>query len=1198
MDSKNKIFAIMQKNTQGAKPPNQPPLRPPRAEPPRVVEPRKGEVKRSPGSAGSAGSAGKETREIMSGEDIINLKEHLKSLPNKMEIEVSFGNFVYYKDYKSGEMRENFQPGVSVAQFNLALAFLSSLAMDGVCRETVENTNEEIDSTSRIKKITKLGDAGRDFVIWQTKQRHVNDTIDNKTWGYRINKSTEKIYDTLASIPNARGTFTPSFWRKKERRSFVVLPKDSKIFGVQFDLTKVKESKTFFSKKTNRNEIATETKFEIEIERNSIIDYKIIEKSIETILNVIQKAIIPNQLITQPERLEITSLHNNLFANDKKYRTESGYKLFKGYENKPKNIKIDDLLNPESKYFVTLKVDGTRGFIFVSNGTYVCSPPNDIWKIGGSVHPLNGTLIDSEIYIHPETKQITYYTFDILFHQGQDVREKYFHDRLSLLKEVTPKLQLFNGNTAQVKNFYGGGDSVYKNVESVFEEGKIFVDEGVALDGLIFQSHTKYSNPFTRKWKPAESLTIDFKLKFIKDDEYELDVYTSAEIPSKKYIPFKGSFKNPHENFIINISNDLALPNSGGILIKVPPEGLIVECEWNYENSIFVPIRHRDDRDEPNYETVAADVWDDIVNPMTKDTIKGENLITMRRFHNLMKKHFLETEFRKGDTIVDWGSGRGGDIDKWWKIGLDKVFAVEPNEENFLIFGKRLDEKKKRDPGGPQVFAVGEDGKPLTDDGLVAGAGAENTKAISKILGDTQVDGITSFFSLTFFGKDKTLYDEMVNTIDKVLPVGGKFLGIVMDGKKSQNLLESDSEAQEGEALIYDCPAFKIQQVTNFEPNKVKEGANEIEIQIKEATSMVDQTEWLFYFDVFRKTLENIGFEIKYDGFLDEKSPLVEFAGSKKKEQLFNMLPKEAKVFSSLNRYFLFVRKSLKKIKGTKTSAKKESPVKPVGKEDPMGNLAVQDHKNRQEDDRLYLEGVQNSKDVKLDRNLDFDFDFAKTFWKDKIPKGEDKDYFLIRPVPNAVSRKKSESLRTKHGVIYAILYAIDPKFSKLSFLERVTRVSNVVHMIARKTDFTLYNKVMGNSKFDLFGRENPQRQRTEEDYVKFQIDLLSGYEYSSRIYATILSHLLKINILLIEILGNNLQLDSEWEAFGCYKNSIVIFQLPSSGQFDVIAYSSEARGDEYAPRMIYKTKSPFIIQIIKYIAESKKLNGARLPIL
>lgn len=1142
----------MKKNAPGAKTVTQPPKPPSKIKP---LSP-KGEKPLPP---------------FINSEDRSKIEGHLKSNLKTMEVEVSFGLF------KTVEKRTFFEPGISVSQFNALLNYFASLFPSGIWSSSspipeLEVTLEETDNRKdgpRIKKITdSLGN-----VTWMEKQRHTKETIDNETWGYRISKSTEKV------TTDGPENFSPNFSRRKERRTFFVVSDSSDIYGIQFDLTIVKETKERFDRKTKETRMCTELKYEVEIERKSFIDISVLEKAIEMVIGVIQHASDPSQFMTMPQREVAIAAHNKLFQHDGTGEGKSkdfcgqengGYYLHNNYWNKPENIKVDDMLNPENKFAITVKVDGVRRFILITrNGIYSCSPPRDIWKIGGGISDLDGTLLDAEAY-RDEAGQVTYYVFDILFYKGQDVRKDYFtagggrKGRLDMVKEVCPKLKFFKGEIAQAKTFYSGLN-FYENVNNAFEEAGRLEEQNIRLDGLIFQSHVWYKNFFTKKWKPSDMLTIDFKFKKLKKDEFALLVKTSTG-----YEQFEGSRRNPFTYPpVINLPKGILsnVGNSGGIVLNPPGDGLVVECSWDSENETFVPVRYRDDKEEPNYFKVAGDVWDDIVDPISKEDITGDSLIVMRRFHNLIKKHFLNKEFKKGDTIMDWGSGRGGDIKKWKDIELDTVFVVEPNEKNFTEFERRLDSMQKDwKTEGPFIFPIKEkiSSSPDPEYTLV---GAERTDVIlSRIEDPDLLNGIVSFFSLTFFGKDKSMFDGMIRTIDKTLPVGGKFLGIVMDGDRVQKLLEQDKEAREGESLVFDCPAFKITQVSAFEPGKVKEEKNEIEISIREATSMVDQNEWLFYFSVLKASLEKIGFELKYDGFLDEKdSPLLTLpqSGKKGKEknpsQLFNVLNREGKIFSSLNRYFMFERTS----RGGSTK-------KPVKKSP---------------------HGIKKEDTDKLDEFHDIKFDFLNTYWQGKIPETEkNRNFFLVRPVPKT----------SKFNFIHAVLYAIDSRYREMKTIrERVDRVYAVLRMMATQMSFELYCQVMKGWTYDLFGDpiKRPEGwddlSRLELECAEFRVKLTSGVEYIDHIYADILSHLLKINILSIEVQKDEIILDSERGTFGCFDNTIVILKNRSDRQYDVIA---DDRGGNFF--MAYPTKSAFIRRMIEHIAKNRKLHGATMKLV
>ena len=1137
---------MMQRNTMGAKTTTQPSKPVQSAKKPSRISPKE-----------SKPLAKEEIPPFINPNDRAELERNLKSNLKSMEVEASFGTF------KTNERTGNtfFEPGVSVSQFNTLLGHLSSLFQHGIWSSSfpipeLTVTLEEADNRKDGPRVKKITDAFGN-VTWMEKQRHTKETIDNETWGYRISKSTEKI--------NTEGPkdFVANFWRRKERRTFLVVSDTSDLYGVQFDLTIVKETAERFDHKTKTMRMQTSLKYEVEIERKSIISIAVMEKAIGLVINVIQHASDPSQLLTMPQREMVINNHNRLFQSSsggeggrQQPPVESdSYNLHSNYWNKPENIKIDDMLNPENKFAVTVKIDGVRRFLLITrNSIFSCLPPRDIWKIGGGNTELDGTLLDTEAY-RDDNGQVTYYVFDVLFYKNKDVRNDYFlggggrTGRLDMLNEVSTKLKFFKGEIAQAKTFYFGPD-FYENVKNAFEHAAELESQEVRLDGLVCQSHVWYKNFFTRKWKPSNMLTIDFKFHAgSKKDEFTILVKTPSG-----YAPFAGSRRNPFPHSpTIELSGGIlkGIENSGGLILNPPGDGLIVECIWSAEDEKFVPVRYRDDKEEPNFIKVAEDVWDDIVKPVSKDDIMGNSLIVMRRFHNLAKKHFLEQEFKRGDTIMDWGSGRGGDIGKWMRLGLKRVFVVEPNKENFAEFERRrismekewLAERKR----GPDIIPIKEKGRHLV--------GAERTDVIFDDVRDVPVlSGIVSFFSLTFFGKDKGMFDQMIETIDKTLSVGGKFVGIVMDGTRVQKLLEQDKEAKAGESLMYECPAFSITQTTDFDPDKVKKGANEIEIKIREESSMVDQTEWLFYFSVLKKSLEKIGFVLKYDGFLDEKeSPLLALPQGKKEKrpvQLFNVLNTDGKTFSSLNRYFMFERVSKK---GISTS--------PPTKASPKILPEIKDE---------------------IDEIREFPFNFLETYWAGEIPKNEDRDFYLIRPVPPG----------PKWGVIHAILYAIDSKYRELnSRKERVDRVYSVLRMISSKMDFDLFCQAMRGPVYDKSGKLLKKKQdfdKLELECAEFRLNL----EGADEIFTGILSHLLQINIMTIEVSSKEIILDSERHIFGCFENTIVILKTPSKKSYDVIAYTKDDK-----TFMAYATKSPFIRHMIKSIAESKKFRGARMTI-
>ena len=280
--------------------------------------------------------------------------------------------------------------------------------------------------------------------------------------------------------------------------------------------------------------------------------------------------------------------------------------------------------------------------------------------------------------------------------------------------------------------------------------------------------------------------------------------------------------------------------------------------------------------------------------PIFKATIKGESLQLMRKYHNEEKYTVLKKEFNKGDVIIDIGSGQGGDLRKWEKVGFGHVYVLEPNSENMIELKRRQKQSDYQTPITTLSF------------------GAEKTNALNIVIEQTtngKLDGIVSFFSLTFFPERKNKYNSLLNTID-LLPKGGKFVGIVMDGYKVRDLLEETRLQEEipiNEAVDYfsggteEYSAFTIRQGEyEFDDNVI---GNEILINIP-TTMVTDQIEYLFYFESFRRKLKEKGFKLISQSFLD-------------KGRIYDKLPRQAKEFTKLNRVFVFQKfgKSKKKFR-------------------------------------------------------------------------------------------------------------------------------------------------------------------------------------------------------------------------------------------------------------------------------------------
>ena len=888
------------------------------------------------------------------------------NLSAKNEVELSIGSF---------KPDGSFSPGVwSLTAFNDVLHTLQSRPEEW----EIQTTHDRVETMEGVF-IRRITDLETGTVIFENKRRRRADNVDNPTWGYRISKATEELttdYDDR--------DFVPSVIRTRKRFSFRKTDRESIFYGIRFDLTMVKEErakkrpgerpqrKVTFGDEPDEDALVNwadmveederaaalgdvdpivvpETpvewfvvhKNEIEIERDKAIaghknapDFLAAFHAAYALLIMWMNQVTPSAdeasmmlpLLTLAERRYAVKAHNFMFTSEiqqKKITFADPLRLFKDYQNKPTNVTINDLLDPRNDFSVTVKLDGTRRFMLITDvGSYFYGPPYDVWKAGEGVPLLQGTLLDGEWYIQGETP--VYYVFDILFYKMKDVRQQSFADRLALVKQVVQGVMVpakavpmavlsgfeeemaalglapassrssKKGKVVQQKwplgraqpkpitttsqydypSLYSGAIQVKKfyNKGTVYDRARATLDEveetRVHADGLIFQSHLWYQNHHTKKWKPEGQLTIDFLLRPVEGDPNAMWLLVGDR---RVDVPFE----------------EMQLRVPGGMFKGEKVEGRVVEAKWT--GSTFEIERFREDRDRPNALATAIDVWRDIQHPIPRATIEGDTLQTMRRWHNNKKRDLLFAEFRRGEVLVDIGSGRGGDLSKWTELGLKHVYVVEPNGENLAILNDRASQMKS---------VVSFDIIPH---------GIEKTQKVLQEIGETRVDGVASFFSLTYLAKNKKRYQALLATLDALVPPGGQFVGAVMDGVRTRDLLDRDRATQnlpDEEAAEYLTTAFSIYQASTFTE---KVTGNEIEITINDPESMVqDQTEWLFYFDPFKEDLEKRGLKLITTGFWDSG-------------EIFDLLPEPAKQFSRLTRYFIF-RRSDKKIRAIRAA--------------------------------------------------------------------------------------------------------------------------------------------------------------------------------------------------------------------------------------------------------------------------------------
>ena len=478
-------------------------------------------------------------------------------------------------------------------------------------------------------------------------------------------------------------------------------------------------------------------------------------------------------------------------------------------------------------YTVTIKANGVRKLLVIDpNGIYLVSPPNTLSKIlgpevAGKLQTWHGTIIEGELIpksgLEPEADEkyknssIYYVMYDLLALSKRDpqfpsasIRKQDLGTRLRMLQKAQIIFSESKGIIVEIKEFnpFRTIDEFYKEVDKTWNATYPF-----KTDGLIF---TPWNNPYISnsewfriklrdrklskypdilKWKPLDQLTIDFEIFNVSVPEgnyvellaVSYDPQPIVLIPER--IIFTGTDENPFDPKTEILQNDI---------LKNVANGTIVEFRWvqvegvetttaNFLNYVpivqkgkFEAIKPRPEKVKPNGIDVALDVWDDIHSPIDEEIILGKKFGLVIRYHNREKWNLFNTVGSglspppQGGTrtLLDIGSGRGGDVYKWEANGFTHVICVEPNEDNRKELARRLSKTKLQYRIVP---TIGQDIQQIYQN-------------IQEFAPYKAVECVSFMLSLSFFyDKAESTYS-IVQLVNATLMHGGYFIAFTIDG--------------------------------------------------------------------------------------------------------------------------------------------------------------------------------------------------------------------------------------------------------------------------------------------------------------------------------------------------------------------------------------------------------------------------------
>ena len=284
--------------------------------------------------------------------------------------------------------------------------------------------------------------------------------------------------------------------------------------------------------------------------------------------------------------------------------------IFSTIENKPVSFSYPSVFSPEM-FLVTPKLDGERVRLFFDeNGVFIVEAGTRYaQKIAHPIHndsrfKLVNTIIDAESY------KGSYYPFDLLVFDSQDMRNMPFTQRMSEIEKIGfAKLAakpFFTG-----LNFF---DAYAKCVE--FQE-----NSDLEFDGQIVQPEKPpYKNRNTMKIKPLDEMTVDLLTKM--DENGRLSFFAQG----------KNGLVEKNVTFDEHIKYKK-------ILDEKPTADFIAEYYLLEETPWLKFKKYRQDKPTPNFTTVVDNVRNGFYNiKVTESDLLGKTLVTWRKWANKNKR--------------------------------------------------------------------------------------------------------------------------------------------------------------------------------------------------------------------------------------------------------------------------------------------------------------------------------------------------------------------------------------------------------------------------------------------------------------------------------------------------------------------------------------------------------------------------------
>jgi mRNA (guanine-N7-)-methyltransferase len=387
--------------------------------------------------------------------------------------------------------------------------------------------------------------------------------------------------------------------------------------------------------------------------------------------------------------------------------------------------------------------------------------------------------------------------------------------------------------------------------------------------------------------------------------------------------------------------------------------------------SCWVPIRNRYDKTAKyksgenmfgnSYHTANSN-WHSIHYAVTEDMIRGIEIPTidvssdvyynnstkksntegLRNFHNaFVKKTLIRSVSKMGDTLIDYGCGKGGDFPKWIDQKLLFVFGVDYSRDNIEnrfdgAYARYLTNSKRYSVMPKALFVNGDCSKNIKNgDAIESDINKDIVRAVfgqdnkfqfeahagiyeSYGIGTSGFNVSSCQFAIHYFFKNTNTFHNFLRNVSECTAMNGYFIGTCYDGHTVMRQLDrfpydSGVKMYEGTQLI--CEIVKQYDTEEFEDDESCLGK-----QILVYQDSINQylPEYLVNFRFLVRMLEIYGFTLLTHKELSQLN--IPFASSGMFADLFRLMKRNPsheyadglrmteseKMVSFLNRYFIF----------------------------------------------------------------------------------------------------------------------------------------------------------------------------------------------------------------------------------------------------------------------------------------------------